>query len=168
MLGGWGGIVVGFIGGSMGMVVGEKFVQAVNVCLQQRCPLICFSASGGARMQEGVFSLFQMSKTSAALTKLHAAGLPYVSVLLDPTSGGVAASLSMLGDIIIAEPKALIGFTGPRVIKQTVREVLPEGFQRSEFLLEHGAIDMIVHRKDMRDVVHRLLDKLLNKNLNDK
>lgn len=140
-----------FMGGSMGSVVGEKFLRAAKVCLEEELPLICFSASGGARMQEALFSLMQMSKTSAALAKLRKRGLPFVSVMTDPTMGGVSASLAMLGDINIAEPNALIGFAGPRVIEQTVRETLPEGFQRSEFLLEHGAIDMIVSRHQMRD-----------------
>ena len=149
-----------FIGGSMGAAVGEKFVQAVNTCIAQKIPLICFSASGGARMQEALISLMQMAKVSAALAQLAEQGLPYISVLTDPTMGGVSASLAMLGDIIIAEPNALIGFAGPRVIEQTVRQKLPEGFQRSEFLLEHGAIDMILHRSDMRHGVARLLAKL--------
>ncbi|ARB46157.1 acetyl-CoA carboxylase, carboxyltransferase subunit beta [Alloalcanivorax xenomutans] len=146
-----------FMGGSMGSVVGERFVRAVEVCLEQRLPLVCFSASGGARMQEGLFSLMQMAKTSAALERLREAGLPFISVLTDPVYGGVSASLAMLGDINVAEPNALIGFAGPRVIEQTVRQKLPEGFQRSEFLLEHGAIDMIVPRLQMRDTLHRLL-----------
>lgn len=150
----------GFIGGSMGAAVGERFVRAVNVCIEHRIPLICYSASGGARMQEALISLMQMAKVSAALAKLSENGLPYISVLTDPTMGGVSASLAMLGDIIIAEPNALIGFAGPRVIEQTVREKLPEGFQRSEFLLKHGAIDMIVHRSDMRESIARLLAKL--------
>ncbi len=149
-----------YMGGSMATVVGEKFVQAVNVCINENIPLICFSASGGARMQEALFSLMQMAKTSAALAKLSEKGLPFISVLTDPTMGGVSASLAMLGDINIGEPKALIGFAGPRVIEQTVREKLPEGFQRSEFLLEHGAIDMIVDRRDMRNTVARLFTKL--------
>jgi acetyl-CoA carboxylase carboxyl transferase subunit beta len=151
-----------FIGGSMGSAVGEKFVQAVNACLENRLPLVNFSASGGARMQEGLISLMQMAKTSAALAKLAEAGLPYISVLADPTTGGVSASLATLGDIIIAEPGAVIGFAGQRVIEQTVREQLPEGFQRSEFLLAHGAIDMVIHRKDLRDVIARTLAKLLH------
>jgi len=151
-----------FIGGSMGSGVGEKFVQGINAALSQRCPFICFSASGGARMQEGLLSLLQMSKTSAAIKRLHQAALPFISVLTDPTMGGVSASLAMLGDIIIAEPNALIGFAGPRVIKQTVREDLPEGFQRSEFLLENGAIDMVIDRKIMRPTVARLLAKLMH------
>jgi len=140
-----------FMGGSMGSVVGERFVRAANVSLSSRIPLICFAASGGARMQEGLFSLMQMSKTSAALARLAEAGVPFVSVMTDPTTGGVSASLAMLGDINVAEPQALIGFAGPRVIQQTVGETLPEGFQRSEFLLEHGALDMIVDRRQMRE-----------------
>jgi len=154
-----------FIGGSMGAVVGERFVRAVNVCLELRIPFVCFSASGGARMQEALISLMQMAKTSAALAELSAQGIPYISVLTDPTMGGVSASLAMLGDVIIAEPKALIGFAGPRVIEQTVRETLPEGFQRSEFLLEHGAIDMIVHRGEMRECIARLLAKLTQQSI---
>ena len=150
----------GFIGGSMGAAVGERFVQAVNAALESKIPLVCFSASGGARMQEALTSLMQMSKVSAALARLAEQGIPYISVLTDPTMGGVSASLAMLGDIIIAEPKALIGFAGPRVIEQTVREKLPEGFQTSEFLLEHGAIDMIVSRHQLRNYVARVLAKL--------
>jgi acetyl-CoA carboxylase carboxyl transferase subunit beta len=149
-----------FMGGSMGAVVGERFVRAASFCLKENRPLICFSASGGARMQEALFSLMQMAKTSAALAKLSEAGIPYISVLTDPTMGGVSASFAMLGDINIAEPKALIGFAGPRVIEQTVRETLPEGFQRSEFLLEHGAIDMIVDRREMREKIANLLSML--------
>ena len=149
-----------YMGGSMATVVGEKFVQAVNVCINENIPLVCFSASGGARMQEALFSLMQMAKTSAALAKLSEKGLPFISVLTDPTMGGVSASLAMLGDVNIGEPKALIGFAGPRVIEQTVREKLPEGFQRSEFLLEHGAIDMIVDRREMRNTVARLFAKM--------
>ncbi|MFT3741620.1 MAG: acetyl-CoA carboxylase, carboxyltransferase subunit beta [Gammaproteobacteria bacterium] len=149
-----------FIGGSMGTVVGERFVRGVEKSLKEEIPFICFSASGGARMQEGLASLFQMAKTSAALAELAARKIPYISVLADPTMGGVSASLAMLGDIIIAEPRALIGFAGPRVIEQTVRQSLPEGFQRSEFLLEHGAIDMIVDRRNMRNKVAELLAKL--------
>ncbi|MBC8211691.1 MAG: acetyl-CoA carboxylase carboxyltransferase subunit beta [Gammaproteobacteria bacterium] len=152
-----------FMGGSMGSVVGEKFVQAVNTCLDNNIPLVCFSASGGARMQEALISLFQMAKTSAALTRLSRRGLPFISILTDPTMGGVSASFAMLGDIHIAEPKALIGFAGPRVIEQTVREQLPKGFQRSEFLLDHGAIDMIVDRREMRDKVSSLCSMLMNK-----
>ncbi len=147
----------GFMGGSMGSVVGERFVRAVNASLDHNIPLVCFSASGGARMQEALLSLMQMAKTSAALARLSRAGIPFVSVLTDPTMGGVSASLAMLGDINIAEPRALIGFAGPRVIEQTVRETLPEGFQRSEFLLEHGAIDMIVDRREMRERIASLL-----------
>lgn len=150
----------GFIGGSMGAAVGERFVRGVNTALEFNIPFVCFSASGGARMQEALISLMQMAKVSAALAKLSGQGIPYISVLTDPTMGGVSASLAMLGDIIIAEPKALIGFAGPRVIEQTVRETLPEGFQRSEFLLEHGAIDMIVHRGEMRKKIAQLLAKL--------
>ncbi len=152
-----------FMGGSMGSVVGEKFVRAANICLENAMPLVCFSASGGARMQESLFSLMQMSKTSAVLQKMSARGLPFISVMTDPTMGGVSASLAMLGDINIGEPKALIGFAGPRVIEQTVRETLPEGFQRSEFLLEHGAIDMIVDRREMRDRIASLLSMMQNK-----
>lgn len=154
-----------FMGGSMGSVVGQRFVRAVDVCLEQQLPLVCFSASGGARMQEALFSLMQMARTSAALEKMREAGLPYISVMTDPVYGGVSASLAMLGDINIAEPNALIGFAGPRVIEQTVRQKLPDGFQRSEFLLEHGALDMIVHRHDMRDTVHRLLAQLTHQPL---
>ncbi|MES9833178.1 MAG: acetyl-CoA carboxylase, carboxyltransferase subunit beta [Candidatus Thiodiazotropha sp. L084R] len=153
----------GFMGGSMGSVVGERFVRAVNMALERHIPLVCFSASGGARMQESLFSLMQMAKTSAALERLQKRGLPFISVMTDPTMGGVSASLAMLGDINIAEPNALIGFAGPRVIEQTVREKLPEGFQRSEFLLEHGAIDMIIDRRDLRDRVADLLSILMSK-----
>lgn len=151
-----------FIGGSMSSVVGARFVRAVEQALEDNCPLVCFSASGGARMQEALMSLMQMAKTSAALAKMQERGLPYISVLTDPTMGGVSASLAMLGDINIAEPKALIGFAGPRVIEQTVREKLPPGFQRSEFLIEKGAIDMIVRRPEMRDTVAEILSKLTN------
>jgi len=147
----------GFMGGSMGSVVGEKFARAGQESLRQRAPLICFSATGGARMQEGLLSLMQMAKTSAVLGRMAAEGIPYISVLTHPTTGGVSASLGMLGDINIAEPGALIGFAGPRVIEQTVREKLPEGFQRSEFLLEKGAIDMIVDRRQMREEIAGLL-----------
>jgi acetyl-CoA carboxylase carboxyl transferase subunit beta len=140
-----------FLGGSMGSVVGERFVRGVQVCLEQRLPFLCFSATGGARMQEGLLSLMQMAKTCAALTQLARERLPFVSVLTDPTMGGVSASFAMIGDVVLAEPGALIGFAGPRVIEQTVRETLPEGFQRSEFLLQHGAIDMIVDRRQMRE-----------------
>jgi acetyl-CoA carboxylase carboxyl transferase subunit beta len=146
-----------FMGGSMGSAVGERFVRAVEHALEQRKPLICFSASGGARMQEALLSLLQMAKTSAALARLSEARIPYISVLTDPTTGGVSASLAMLGDVNIGEPKALIGFAGARVIQQTVRETLPEGFQRSEFLLEHGALDMIVDRRDMRERIASLI-----------
>ncbi len=152
-----------FMGGSMGSVVGERFVRGVEHCIEHRCPLVCFSASGGARMQEALLSLMQMAKTSAALTRLAAARLPFISVMTDPTTGGVSASLAMLGDINIAEPRALIGFAGPRVIQQTVRETLPEGFQRSEFLLEHGALDQIVDRRDMRDRLGALLRLLMSR-----
>ena len=151
-----------FMGGSMASVVGARFVDAVEQCLEHNMPLICFSASGGARMQEALMSLMQMAKTSAALAKMTEKGLPYISVMTDPTMGGVSASLAMLGDINVAEPKALIGFAGPRVIEQTVRETLPEGFQRSEFLLEHGAIDMIIDRREMRDTLARILAKFMN------
>ncbi len=150
-----------FMAGSMGSVVGERFVRGVNHCLQHGMPLVAFSASGGARMQESLLSLFQMSKTSAALARLAAVGLPFISVMTDPTMGGVSASLAMLGDINIAEPGALIGFAGPRVIEQTVREKLPEGFQRSEFLVEHGALDMIVDRREMRAKISALLGILM-------
>jgi acetyl-CoA carboxylase carboxyl transferase subunit beta len=149
-----------FMGGSMGSVVGERFVRGVDAALADGVPLVCFSASGGARMQEALFSLMQMAKTSAALARLSEAGVPFISVLTDPTMGGVSASLAMLGDINVAEPGALIGFAGPRVIQQTVRETLPEGFQRSEFLLEHGAIDLIVDRREMRDRLANLLGML--------
>ncbi len=149
-----------YMGGSMASVVGAKFVAAVNACLENNLPLVCFAASGGARMQEALMSLMQMAKTSAALARMSDKGLPYISVLTHPTMGGVSASLAMLGDINMAEPKALIGFAGPRVIEQTVRETLPEGFQRTEFLLEHGAIDMIVDRRNMRDTIGRQLAKL--------
>jgi acetyl-CoA carboxylase carboxyl transferase subunit beta len=151
-----------FLGGSMGSVVGERFKRAVDHCIEQRGGLVCFAATGGARMQEALLSLMQMAKTSAALARLAQAGLPFISVLTDPTTGGVSASLAMLGDLNIAEPRALIGFAGPRVIQQTVRETLPEGFQRSEFLLEHGGLDLIVDRRDMRDRVAALL-RLLQK-----
>lgn len=152
-----------FMGGSMGSVVGERFVQGVNVSIREKIPFIVFTASGGARMQEALFSLMQMAKTSAALTKLAESELPYISVLTDPTMGGVSASFAMLGDVQIAEPKALIGFAGPRVIEQTVRETLPEGFQRSEFLLEKGAIDKIVHRNQLRKEIADLLSMLQHK-----
>ena len=149
-----------FMGGSMASVVGARFVRAVEQALEDNCPLVCFSSSGGARMQEALMSLMQMAKTSAALAKMQERGLPYISVLTDPTMGGVSASLAMLGDINIAEPKALIGFAGPRVIEQTVREKLPPGFQRSEFLIEKGAIDMIVRRPVMRQTIASILSKL--------
>jgi acetyl-CoA carboxylase carboxyl transferase subunit beta len=152
-----------FMGGSMGSVVGERFVRGVNAAIENNAPLVCFSASGGARMQESLFSLMQMAKTSAALNQLAKRGLPFVSVMTDPTMGGVSASLAMLGDVNVAEPNALIGFAGPRVIEQTVREKLPEGFQRSEFLLEHGAIDMIVDRRQMRDRLATLLAMLTHR-----
>jgi acetyl-CoA carboxylase carboxyl transferase subunit beta len=151
----------GYMGGSMGSVVGEKFVRGVNKSLELGVPFIVFTASGGARMQESLFSLFQMAKTSAALTKLSEAGLPYISFMTDPTMGGVSASLAMLGDINVAEPNALIGFAGPRVIEQTVREKLPDGFQRSEFLQVHGAIDMIIDRREMRDKIAGILALLM-------
>ncbi len=149
-----------FLGGSMGSVVGERFVRGVQVCLDQRLPFICFTATGGARMQEGVLSLMQMAKTCGAITQLAQEKLPFISVLTDPTMGGVSASFAMIGDVVIAEPGALIGFAGPRVIEQTVREKLPEGFQRAEFLLTHGAIDMIVDRREMRDKLAHLLTLL--------
>ncbi len=152
-----------FMGGSMGSVVGERFVRGVDVCLQEEIPMVCFSASGGARMQEALFSLMQMAKTSAALNRLSKRGIPFISVLTDPTMGGVSASFAMLGDINIAEPDALIGFAGPRVIEQTVRETLPEGFQRSEFLLEHGAIDMIIDRREMRSRIAGILAMLTHR-----
>jgi acetyl-CoA carboxylase carboxyl transferase subunit beta len=151
----------GFLGGSMGSVVGERFVRGVRTCIEQRLPYICFTASGGARMQEGLLSLMQMAKTCAALTRLSRERLPFISVLTDPTMGGVSASFAMIGDVVAAEPGALIGFAGPRVIEQTVRETLPEGFQRAEFLLEHGAIDMIVDRRQMRDKLASLITLLL-------
>lgn len=149
-----------FMGGSMGTVVGERFVRAAEVALAERQPLICFSASGGARMQEALFSLMQMARTSAILEKMRKAGVPFISVLTDPVYGGVSASLAMLGDLNVAEPRALVGFAGPRVIEQTVREKLPEGFQRSEFLLEHGQVDMIIHRKEMRERLAKMLRQL--------
>lgn len=149
-----------FMAGSMGSVLGEKFVRCVDLCIEHRMPLICVSSSGGARMQEGLYSLLQMAKTSAALSRLAEARLPYISIMTNPTTGGVSASLAMLGDINIAEPRALIGFAGPRVIEQTVRQKLPEGFQTAEFLLEHGAIDMICDRREMRDRLHGLLAML--------
>src|SRR5690606_564133 len=152
-----------FLGGSMGSVVGERFHRAAMRAIAERAPLVCFSASGGARMQEALLSLMQMAKTSAALARLAREGLPYVSVMTDPTTGGVSASLAMLGDLNIAEPRALIGFAGPRVIAQTVRETLPEGFQRAEFLLEKGAIDLIMDRREQRDQIARLLRLMMKK-----
>ena len=152
-----------FLGGSMGSIVGERFIQAVNVCLEKRIPLICFSASGGARMQEALISLMQMAKTSAGLERMKQQGIPYISAMTDPVFGGVSASLAMLGDLNVAEPNALIGFAGPRVIEQTVREKLPEGFQRSEFLLDKGALDMIISRHDLRDRLYNILSILTNK-----
>ncbi|OGS93221.1 MAG: acetyl-CoA carboxylase subunit beta, partial [Gallionellales bacterium GWE2_58_10] len=149
-----------FMGGSMGSVVGERFVRGVQVALEQQCPFICFAASGGARMQEGLLSLMQMSKTCAVLTQLSQAQLPFISVLTDPTMGGVSASFAFVGDVVIAEPGALIGFAGARVIQQTVRETLPEGFQRAEFLLEHGAIDMIIDRREMKNQLATLITLL--------
>ncbi len=146
-----------FMGGSMGSVLGERFVRGVQIAVEHKMPFICITASGGARMQEGLFSLMQMAKTTAALTKLSEVGMPFISILTDPTMGGVSASFAFVGDVVIAEPNALIGFAGPRVIEQTVREKLPEGFQRSEFLLEKGAIDMIVDRRELRDQVARTL-----------
>ena len=153
-----------FLGGSMGSAVGERFCVATEYCLKYKLPLVVFSCSGGARMQEGLLSLFQMAKTSAAIAKLNKEKIPYISVMTDPTTGGVSASLAMLGDINIAEPEALIGFAGPRVIEQTVRQKLPEGFQRSEFLLEHGALDMIVDRRQMREKIISILSFLKNTN----
>ncbi len=149
-----------FMGGSMGSVVGERFVRCVDTAIENNIPFVCFSASGGARMQEALFSLMQMAKTSAALAKMSKRGIPFISVMTDPTMGGVSASLAMLGDINVAEPKALIGFAGPRVIEQTVRQTLPEGFQRSEFLLEHGTVDMIIDRREMRDRLVKVLTML--------
>ena len=154
-----------FLGGSMGSVVGERFSRAIEACYDEKLPFVCFSASGGARMQEGLLSLMQMAKTTAALHQLTAGRLPFISVLTDPTMGGVSASFAMLGDVVIAEPGALIGFAGPRVIEQTVRETLPEGFQRAEFLLERGAIDMIVDRRQMRDKVAQLVTLLMREPL---
>lgn len=151
----------GFMGGSMGSVVGERFVRGVNTCINHQIPFVCFSASGGARMQEGLFSLMQMAKTSAALTRLSREKLPFISVLTDPTMGGVSASFAFIGDVVVAEPGALIGFAGPRVIEQTVRQKLPEGFQRAEFLLEHGAVDMIIDRRQMREKIANLCTLLM-------
>ena len=147
-----------FMGGSMGSVVGERFVQGVNTALERRCPMVCFAASGGARMQESLFSLMQMAKTSAALQRLSRRGLPFLSVMTDPTMGGVSASFAMLGDVNIAEPGALIGFAGPRVIANTIKATLPEGFQRAEFMMSHGYVDRIVHRRDLRSEIARIID----------
>ena len=158
----------GFFGGSMGSVVGEKFSSAIKVCLEETKPLVCFSASGGARMQESLFSLFQMAKTSSALNMLGQKGLPYISVLTDPTMGGVSASLAMLGDVNIAEPNALIGFAGPRVIEQTVGEKLPEGFQRSEFLKKHGSIDLIVSRTEQSKIIAEIINMLMGDKIHEK
>jgi len=149
-----------FMGGSMGSVVGQQFLNGMEYALKEKLPFVCFATSGGARMQESLISLYQMARTAAIIQKMKDAGLPYISIMIDPIYGGVSASIAMLGDINIAEPKALVGFTGPRVIEQTLKVTLPEGFQRSEFLLEHGAIDMIVHRKEMRKTVHELLKGL--------
>jgi len=160
-----GAMDMGFIGGSMGSAVGEKITRIIERAMETRGAVIIFAASGGARMQEGTFSLMQMAKISSALARLHDARLPFISVLTDPTTGGVTASFAMLGDVIIAEPKALIGFAGPRVIEQTIRQKLPKGFQRSEFLLEHGMLDMIVDRREMRDTIIRLLDFMMNKEI---
>jgi acetyl-CoA carboxylase carboxyl transferase subunit beta len=157
-----------FMGGSMGSVVGERFALAAERAIEFNCPLVCFSATGGARMQEGLFSLMQMAKTSAAIARMRSHGLPFISVLTHPTTGGVSASLGMLGDLNIAEPKALIGFAGPRVIEQTVRETLPEGFQRSEFLVEHGAVDIIIDRREMRDRLADLLALMMNQPAHNK
>src|SRR5437867_693463 len=147
----------GFLGGSMGSVVGEKLTRAIELAIDKHLPVVIVSASGGARMQEGILSLMQMAKTSAALERLGASGLPYISILTDPTTGGVTASFAMLGDIIVAEPRALIGFAGPRVIAETIRQPLPDGFQRSEFLLEHGQLDLVVERRDLKETLRRLL-----------
>ena len=147
----------GFLGGSMGSVVGEKLTRAIELAIDKHLPVVIVSASGGARMQEGILSLMQMAKTSGALERLGAAGLPYISILTDPTTGGVTASFAMLGDVILAEPRALIGFAGPRVIAETIRQPLPEGFQRSEFLLSHGQLDMIVERRDLKETLRRIL-----------
>lgn len=154
-----------FMGGSMGAVVGARFVRAAEMSLRERIPLVCFSTSGGARMQEALFSLMQMARTAAVIEQLKVNNIPYISVLTDPVYGGVSASLAMLGDLNIAEPYALIGFAGPRVIEQTVRQVLPEGFQRSEFLLDHGTVDMIVHRQELRDTIYRILAKLMRRSV---
>ena len=154
-----------FHGGSMGYAVGEKFTRAAQLALEREIPLVCFAASGGARMQEALISLMQMAKTSAVIERMRLAGVPYISVMTDPIYGGVSASLALLGDINIAEPEARAGFAGPNIIEQTIRQKLPKGFQRSEFLLEHGAIDMIVHRTEMRDTISRLLSKFTHKAL---
>ncbi|MGB2752610.1 MAG: acetyl-CoA carboxylase, carboxyltransferase subunit beta [Pyrinomonadaceae bacterium] len=158
-----GAMDMAFIGGSMGSAVGEKITRLAEAALENRGALVIFAASGGARMQEGTLSLMQMGKISAALSRLHEARLPFISVLTDPTTGGVTASFAMLGDVILAEPKALIGFAGPRVIEQTIRQKLPKGFQRSEFLLEHGMVDIVVDRREMRDTIIRMLDFMMNK-----
>lgn len=158
-----GAMDMSFIGGSMGSAVGEKITRLIEYALEHRGAVIIYSASGGARMQEGTLSLMQMGKISAALARLHDAGLPFISVLTDPTTGGVTASFAMLGDVILAEPKALIGFAGPRVIEQTIRQKLPKGFQRSEFLLEHGMVDLVVDRREMREAIIRMLDFMMNK-----
>lgn len=160
-----GAMDMSFIGGSMGSAVGEKLTRLIEYALENKGAVVIFSASGGARMQEGTFSLMQMAKISAALARLHEARLPYISVLTDPTTGGVTASFAMLGDVNIGEPKALIGFAGPRVIEQTIRQKLPKGFQRSEFLLEHGMLDMVVDRREMRETLIKLLDFMMNENL---
>jgi acetyl-CoA carboxylase carboxyl transferase subunit beta len=160
-----GAMDMSFIGGSMGSAVGEKLTRLIEYALENRGAVVIFSASGGARMQEGTYSLMQMAKISAALARLHEARLPYISVLTDPTTGGVTASFAMLGDVNIAEPKALIGFAGPRVIEQTIRQKLPKGFQRSEFLLEHGMLDMVVDRREMRETIIRLLDFMMNEKI---
>ena len=161
-----GAMSMDFIGGSMGSAVGEKITRLIERALETRGAVVIFSASGGARMQEGTYSLMQMAKISAALALLHQARLPFISVLTDPTTGGVTASFAMLGDVIIAEPKALIGFAGPRVIEQTIRQKLPKGFQRSEFLLEHGMVDMVIDRREIRDTIIRLLDFMMNPEIN--
>ena len=160
-----GAMDMSFIGGSMGSAVGEKITRQIERALEKRGAVVIFAASGGARMQEGTYSLMQMAKISAALARLHDAQLPFISVLTDPTTGGVTASFAMLGDVIIGEPKALIGFAGPRVIEQTIRQKLPKGFQRSEFLLEHGMLDMVVDRREMRDTIVRLLDFMMNEKI---
>ncbi|CAN5848422.1 acetyl-CoA carboxylase, carboxyltransferase subunit beta [soil metagenome] len=163
-----GAMSMDFIGGSMGSAVGEKITRLIERAIETRGAVVIFAASGGARMQEGTYSLMQMAKISAALAQFHDARLPFISVLTDPTTGGVTASFAMLGDVIIAEPKALIGFAGPRVIEQTIRQKLPKGFQRSEFLLEHGMVDMVVDRREMREKIVRLLNFMMNEQLNVK